>query len=597
MAVLFPSKEEILITKPSPTEGELFLINKLEEFLDNSYEIYFQPLLNGDKPDIVILRKNGGILIIEVKDWELSNYRIDNKGNFSLIKNNAYIKSPIHQALRYKKNICELHMPMLEDASIIKKGIKNVVQIAVYFHKENSSSLRYLRNVSNISSNIMGRDNITKSGIDALMRNTRINGSSIYFNEELYIESKRMLQPSFQLYEDRINISLDEYQMECAKSKVGNYKIKGVAGSGKTIVLAERATNCYKRTNGRILILTYNITLKNYIEERIGLALQKNNIDRMIRKEFVITNYHQFINSMANNHSIKMNLKSYDNIGLFNGIDLSYDKFDGIFIDEVQDFKYEWLKIIKENFLKKNGEYLLVGDEKQNIYDRELDKENKCKTNIPGTWKTLKKCYRLKEKIAIVAQKFQSEFLSKKYSSDEFEMVYQPNLFSNSHIKYKKVNEDNDYTKIVDDIIEYVKNNSLNNNDIAIISPRVESVRQIEEVLRKKYKILSTIMHETEEQYQDIIDKNNEDAAGKKLISIRRAKKCNFRMNDGKIKLSTIKSFKGWEIHTLFLLYDESCEEENMYVSITRAISSLYVINLGTDRYDNFFKNITEGFE
>ncbi len=29
MAVLFPSKEEILTTKPAPTEGELFLINKL----------------------------------------------------------------------------------------------------------------------------------------------------------------------------------------------------------------------------------------------------------------------------------------------------------------------------------------------------------------------------------------------------------------------------------------------------------------------------------------------------------------------------------------------------------------------------------------
>ena len=68
-------------------------------------------------------------------------------------------------------------------------------------------------------------------------------------------------------------------------------------------------------------------------------------------------------------------------------------------------------------------------------------------------------------------------------------------------------------------------------------------------------------------------------------------------MNDGKIKLSTIKSFKGWEIHTLFLLYDENCEEENMYVSITRAISSLYVINLGADKYDNFFKNITKSFE
>lgn len=592
MGILFPSKEEILKTKPSPTEGELFLINKLEEYLEDSYEIYFQPLLNGDKPDIIVLREKGGILIIEVKDWVLSNYIIDNKANFRLRKNNIPIKSPLQQVGRYKKSICELHMPILEEGSIKKQNIKNVVQTAVYFHNETYNSLNSLKELVRVSSNILGRNNITKSGIEALMRNTRINGNSVYFNDNLYKESKRILQPSFQLYNDRINIALDNKQKEYAESKVGNYKIKGVAGSGKTIVLAERAGNCYKRTKGKILILTYNITLKNYIEERIGLALQKNGVDRSVRKEFIITNYHQFINSIANNHSIKMDLSSYDNIELFNDVDLSYDKFDGIFIDEVQDFKYEWLKIIKDNFLKKNGEYVLIGDEKQNIYKRELDEKKQCKTNVIGRWNELKKCYRLKEKTAIVAQQFQKKFLIEKYPSDEFEIVYEQNLFNDSYINYKKINGNIDYVNIVNYIIEYVKRTSINNNDIAIISPKVENVRQIEDVLRKNYKILSTIMHETEDEYQDISDKNEEEQTKKKLEGIRRAKKCNFRMNDGKIKLSTIKSFKGWEIHTLFLIYDDKCEEENIYVSITRAINSLYIINLGTDRYDDFFKEI-----
>lgn len=73
MGMLYPNLDEIMITKPTPTEGELFLIQKLKILLDDSYDIFFQPFLNGDKPDIIIVKKKGGILIIEVKDWVLSN--------------------------------------------------------------------------------------------------------------------------------------------------------------------------------------------------------------------------------------------------------------------------------------------------------------------------------------------------------------------------------------------------------------------------------------------------------------------------------------------------------------------------------------------
>ncbi|MDU7240419.1 NERD domain-containing protein [Clostridium sp.] len=594
MGMLYPSLDEIMITKPMPTEGELFLIQKLKMLLDDSYEIFFQPFLNGDKPDIIIIKKMGGILIIEVKDWVLANYIIDNNGKFTLRKNNVHIKSPIDQVDRYKTSILELHLPLIMEKSILKNNVTQVIQTAVYFHNETTSSLSMLRYSIRKNMNILGRDSITKDGINALMNNTRLNGNSIYFDDDLYNETKRILQPSFQLYKDRININLDKKQKQLATSKSGSVKVKGIAGSGKSLVLAERAANCYKRTRGRILILTFNITLRNYLEERVGLALQKEGINRCVRKDFVIINYHQFINSQANNKGITITLESYENIGLFNGVDLINDRFDGIFIDEVQDFKYEWLKIVKDNFLNKLGEFVLFGDEKQNIYERDLDDQKLCKTNVLGRWSELNKCYRLEEKTAILAKQFQNKFLNKKYSVSDFEIEFEENLLSNSKVKYENVNRPFNYCNIVDSILKFIKENNINNNDVAIIAPAVEIVRQIEDILKKKYSICSTIMHETEDEYKKIVGKDDEVKHKKQLEAFRRAKKCNFRMNDGKLKLSTIQSFKGWEIHTLFLLYNEECSPEKIYSSITRAINSVYIFNLETEDYHEFFSSMVK---
>ena len=593
MGMLYPNLDEIMITKPAPTEGELFLIQKLKVLLDDSYDIFFQPFLNGDKPDIIIVKKRGGILIIEVKDWILSNYIIDNNGKFTLKKNNTKIKSPIEQVERYKMNILELHLPILEEKSILRNNVTQVIQTAVYFHNETSSSLTRLRDLIRRNMNILGKDNINQNGINGLMSNTRLNGNSVYFDDDLYYETKRILQPSFQLYNDRININLDKKQKQLTTSKSGSIKVKGIAGAGKSLVLAERAANCYKRTMGKILILTFNITLKNYLEERIGLALQKQGINRRVRKEFVIINYHQFINSQANNKGIPVTLDSYRDINLFKGVDLTNDKFDGIFIDEVQDFEYEWLKIIKDNFLNDLGEFALFGDEKQNIYERALDEQKLCKTNVVGRWSELNKCYRLKEKTAILAKQFQNKFLNKKYFVSDFEIEYTENLLSNSKVKYEKINRPFDYCRIVDSILKFIKENNVNNNDVAIIAPVIETVRQIEDILKKKYRICSTIMHETEDEYNKILGEDDEGKHERQLKAFRRAKKCNFRMNDGKLKLSTIQSFKGWEIHTLFLLYDEKeCSVEKIYSSITRAINSVYIFNLDTEQYHEFFSSM-----
>ena len=88
MAELIPSLEKINSMKPKPTEGEYALIKKLSEELGDDYKVYYQPFLNGDRPDVIVLKKNLGILIIEVKDWNLGNYNIRIEQN----KRNNYKK-------------------------------------------------------------------------------------------------------------------------------------------------------------------------------------------------------------------------------------------------------------------------------------------------------------------------------------------------------------------------------------------------------------------------------------------------------------------------------------------------------------------------
>ena len=64
MAQLYPDFYTIQHLHQPATEGELALLDFLQKNLSPEFEIYFQPFINGDRPDIVILKKNGGAIII-----------------------------------------------------------------------------------------------------------------------------------------------------------------------------------------------------------------------------------------------------------------------------------------------------------------------------------------------------------------------------------------------------------------------------------------------------------------------------------------------------------------------------------------------------
>lgn len=145
-------------------------------------------------------------------------------------------------------------------------------------------------------------------------------------------------------------------------------------GSGKTTVLAARAVQAYKRAlsrnnTPRILILTYNITLKNFIHDKL------NRVDETFPLEsFIIINYHQFINAELNNLNIEMEIPEgmdkahisdylekmyYGNVQLFNEHKNQIVKYDAVLIDEIQDYHRSWMEIIKNFFRDPQGDYVL----------------------------------------------------------------------------------------------------------------------------------------------------------------------------------------------------------------------------------------------
>lgn len=587
MAKFFPAFKDIDSLKQQPTKGEYHALQILKD-LPDEYEVYFQPYINGYNPDIIIVRKNYGVLILEVKDWDLVHYRIDEKDNWSLVKDNTSIKSPTKQVQAYKNDMYNLSIPSMLQQKI--KDIKSygIVQVAVYFHNETSDSIRRKNIEVDEYCPIFGKDNFN---VAILLNHKHIirKYKNNLFNDAMYEEFHRVLKPSYHTLEQAQEVELDAKQQALAISREKQQKIRGVAGSGKTLVLARRAINSHIRHGEKVLILTFNITLRNYIHDNLNRVREDFSWDN-----FHINHYHGFMASETNNNNIKVkNLADYDNEDIFELVKDKVPKYKAIFIDEIQDYKKSWVKIIRKYFLADNGEFLVLGDEKQNIYDITMDSDKKPYTGIGGAWLKLEKSYRVTNKILNLAEAFQSYFFENKYELDKAIPKQQTFDFEEESIEYHKLDDGISLIDLSNFIINKLKKNSIQPQDVCILAQSNGLLRGLDFEIRKIQKQKTYTTFETQEMYDFLLNKNlSENDFKSEIRTIQRNKRFNFWMNSAGLKLSTINSFKGWEINTLFLIIDgESKFESNekIYTAITRCRSRLVILNLNHADYDTFF--------
>lgn len=557
MATLIPTIERIQSMTVKPTPGELHLLIMLDALLPEDYEVYFNPYMNGDRPDVVVFHEKYGVLFIEVKDWDLDLYELDSRKNWRLkypkneAERNTIIKSPISQVLKYKDNLYELHIEKLLELKIKDIRNFNFVSCAVYFHNGSSKQINDLL-IAPYSSDrkYMGflRWNIrflSKDELSKDIRNTMhdfwMDRSSTFnlFTPEISNSIKRFLQPTEHMKEDGIPFPFIDEQLRIIYSKQSPQKIKGVFGSGKTTVMAARAAHAASEGLENILILSYNITLRNYIHDKLNKVQE-----HFYWNVFTINNYHEFLNSQLNNLGIdiippdestladiiqeyklerffpyiedaRQEAKSfyfekqyYGNISLFENNKEKIVKYDAIYIDEIQDYHYNWMVILKTFFLKENGQYILFGDVKQNIYGNATDNKD-VKTNVLGRPKELVRCHRSRFKVRQLAVDFQKSFFQGKYDIDEMdspviqnnEIPFNFNELLEGYINYIYLPVQTQIKTLYNIIRGNIENKAqdINPNDITILGYKISTLQRFEAYYRYKSHEKTTTMFETYE--------------------------------------------------------------------------------------------------
>jgi len=639
MAILIPGIEKALASKQKPTEGEIFLLRYLEKHFGDDATVFFQPCFNGDRPDIVVLDRVRGVIIIEVKDWQLSNYQLDNKNNWLLKKNGVLLRSPFKQVHQYKKNFFDIHVNGLLEKSLRVTKFFGLIKPYVYFYGSTKTEVFRFYEKNFEAMNLQMRENeaaikakaidfdsyerrriyldTTKSKLERDCSTIAIttdrldkisfpyNGVNLLYDNSVYKELLRLLNPPFHYANDGAELKYSKEQLKLIKSSEGGrLKVRGLAGSGKTVVLAGRAVEAYKRHEGRVLILTFNITLCSYIHDKVS-AVRAD----FPWNAFDFNNYHRFITMALNNCEIEVKVPDglnyegddakearrvaslrdafleknyYCNEKIFEGCDI--DKYETILIDEIQDYKPEWIKIIRAYFLEKGGEIVLYGDEHQNIYGRAMDVKRRSKiVEGFGEWAELKKSFRYTANSPIIplAEEFQNSFLRETYEVTRDES-YQKNL-PIGILAYGSYFFD-EIQGLADQVIQIAKRNSIHPNDISIISSQESILQKLDHSFRTsenhKEKTLCSFPS------WEVTHHKKYSQAYKKISA---SKKKGFNLNSGVMKLSSTHSFKGFESPFIFLIVHEGDSPEIVLTGLTRAKENIIVFMQSDSKYLSFF--------
>ncbi len=444
---------------------------------------------------------------------------------------NKLVKSPISQVYRYKENLFELHIDNLLNLKI--KNIKyfNIVKCAIYFHKATKKEVDSLLvepfkndkkyyQFLHFNIDLLGNDSLTQENFNKIFYKTDSikTHNSQYFTDEIYRSFKRVLTLIFHMQNDGSFIEYNQKQKEIISRQTKEMRVKGVFGSGKTTTLVARAVKTYQKLKmekpyPKILILTYNLTLRNFIQDK----LMQVNRDFEIAN-FTIINYHQFIKAELNNMEIEMEIpnedkeiepkqyldeKYYSNEQLFAKNKDKIIPYDAIYIDEIQDYKRSWMNIIKDSFLAPKGEYILFGDEKQNIYGNAIENKD-IVTNIKGRPTELKICHRSDSKIKDLTLEFQKTLFNEKYEIDSFtdEETSSNSLFDKEgYIKYTYFLNIPIIPTIYDIIRENIRHkiHNISPNDITILGYTLPLLREFDCYYRLLSRENTKTMFETTE--------------------------------------------------------------------------------------------------
>lgn len=582
---------------------------RLRNILSIDDIMYIDAVVNEVAVDFIIVRPNKGILLINMFEERLESCTLS-EDKKEIENSDCRYKNPIDLIslcqTSIKDGIEELLIGTIEDKhnfSIIKKMVifseNSIEQIKAFFD--------YSSNIVNYTY-IFGKEFIKNKTVSLHLYDT-INFlyNTNLFDDVIKHKLAKIISPSWHSYQEgQIGIQPIGTQRKLSESSTTQQKISGVAGSGKTQVLAFRAINAMKRTGGNVLVLTYNITLANYLKNRLS----------EIREDFSweqidIYPYHKFFRIRAAECHLHVNFDSYEDCDFFCKV-REHKKYSAIFIDEVQDYTTEWIRIVMQNFLlEQNGELVVFGDPKQNIYNRPLDTNGDIRLGvIGGLWNRQLTTSRrfTNPRLANLATAFQAQFMPNHPTDNISTDNALENTLNFQVINYIDMRANCSLDALVDNIINIISNDINEAKDFVVLASTTKLLRSIDFHYRHQTKTQTEttfVSTEVLERLKKIHNTTDERTADWKFHrdfeALERTRKQLFTTDKRCLKISTIQSFKGWESPSVIVILDndfiskgtnfDPMSPQTIYTAITRARENMYIVNIGNNSYHNFFYN------
>jgi len=593
------------------THGEALLARALKSLPDD-YIVYHEPYIKNRRPDFVIIGPDLGVVVLEVKDYTKQAILAANKTDWVLQVNGNIIKhvNPLIQARQYAFELNEtleknsqliLHdgpfkgklkfpygygvaFTRLTQSDLLQTGLYNIIAPELCLAREEIDPENELFTAEHLLKKIQNMFAI-RFAFPAPLNEDDIKAIRYLLFPEVRISARQEEDRSAH-YEEQFLFSLldikvmDINQEKLAKNLGDKHRLlRGVAGSGKTLILACRAKYLARLYPGwRILVLCYNISLASYIQQMVD----EIEIETQPKKQIEVENFH---NWCYKTWSLKDEGMIEDLISHIKTGDVDSPQYDAILIDEGQDFEPDWLRLAYMTLNPETHSFLLVEDRAQQIYYRKsLSQE--LGISFQGRSRILTINYRNTEQIIHFAWNFYQHFSANKqisHKGDTMEIVSPqsahrqgPEPIIKSFSRFYSEAE-----AIASEIKQIHENDKIGYSDIAIIY-RVKRLKQ-------DYVAAITDALKSQNIPYYWISENN-------------SSKRSFKRSEASVKLSTIESSKGLEFNIVFicnidnlpLFLEKELQHEVslLYIAMTRAIDKLYLTFSGESQFTKYLMGL-----
>jgi hypothetical protein len=607
--------------RSSATTGERLLFRTLKTYLPDDYIVYYEPEIQGRRPDFVIIGPDLGIVVLEVKDYTRNTLLQINHEEWHIVATSgeqAIVKSPMKQA---RDNMFHLVDVLKKDKSLVqldgkfKFNLKFPYGHGVVFSRMTSKEFIKEGIYSVIEPNLcLTRDEIDSDKeefSDGILMEKILNMFVVPYRlrEPLSFEDINAIRyhlfPEVRIsaefrgqvpYQDQLLLSLHDiktmdFHQENMAKQIGdkNRLIRGVAGSGKTIILASRAKMLSKQNpDWKILILCYNISLANSIQQMINHMLNEPedlfdydpSNQSVSTKNIIVRNFHSWLKNdlkIKEEHLPKIIEKMEKNEAIL-------PTYDAILIDEGQDFDSVWLRLVSLLINADTQSLLLVEDRAQTIYKRKRTYLQDTGLNFQGRSKVLSINYRNTSQIVKFAWDFYRE---------------------NSLFKNKVVNRSLDGEIIAPQSTKrkgpepgIVKAANFF-DEMKLVARQIKKLHEQKKVPLDEMLILYRVKRTHKCQIIDIIKHSLADAGLPFYwITENDTSKRSFQKDDGMVKISTIDSSKGLDFQAVFIVNidsmpfpledDKEREVSLFYIGMTRAKEYLCLSYSGESEFTKY---------